>query len=643
MIVDISRRGLTSLSKSDIPRDACDVDASYNLLTSLPVDVFAERPRIWNINLRGNKISRLDFLRDMTSLGVLDLGENRLTLDSLTDVFHMHIMHLKLDGNESLSGLTEPLFLPAVFPHAWIINGSFMTDFTRRVAAQFRDSLQFAEQALALRKYNTKKGDYVSPSNAAERFLAGTTFRKKESSLVSANGVLLMSNDNEMQISRLEFLLNHFQVSLPPGDFTDYFGLAAGLLSFFWLNSPVDLIPRIVCGNYWLSVIKDIEKMEQFQLLLLLKKISDVIKPENDVQAALWEKINLQNFIETGKIPILGHSSRLILQAFIERSPDLSTTADRILYLKLRNSAKFEDMSADLNTIYNEIIAPLPEVAREHPEKGDNLVLRHPFGDIWADGTVVSYQNGRVITKLEDFVVHLPILSVFWDGRSGWREAMPMIDPLPNEEESDDELEDKTETPGGTRIHKTTPIDIGNHRTIHVRSKSEIKQVEHDKSYKIGIFDPTATLRKASPFSHHCSRYGNRTSMSTGFSSTFNYSSPSQSVTPTFVTDGFFQRNELPTAYIHMPQKPFRRPVVRAPPRRAPNLYIQDVVNITFGVEIGGGKRLRKFNVRMENPLTKKAQYKWISEDEIPPADARRLTELFQKHIESKMTIIPGI
>jgi hypothetical protein len=37
------------------------------------------------------------------------------------------------------------------------------------------------------------------------------------------------------------------------------------------------------------------------------------------------------------------------------------------------------------------------------------------------------------------------------------------------------------------------------------------------------------------------------------------------------------------------------------------------------------------------------SQYQWIAESEIATKDVKQLTDLYRKHIENKMTIIPGL
>ncbi|OHT00223.1 hypothetical protein TRFO_33138 [Tritrichomonas foetus] len=652
MNVDLSSKDLRTVSPTDIPFETLDLDLSNNKIERLPENVFQEKSKLWNVNLSNNLLNDLSFAKHFTSLGIFDLRNNNLSIDELLDIFHIYIMHLKLDGNDFSSKINSNLLLPAILTRVWIIDGIFISDYTRKLAKSYKESLSFGEEILCLRKVKYKKNEYAGVNNTAQNFLNGTSIKFSElGSFICKNGVLLQNNNDQPQIHRLNLLMQFFPPEIPEGTFSEYFGLALGILAYLWLQIPIDIIPRIVCGNYWLIVIKEIEKMEQFQFWLVLMKISQnvgqTISPDDEINQNLWDCLAVPYFLQTGEIPKPGSTPRLLLTAYIERSPDapeLPDLDDRFLYQKLRKSGKFESWNPDFETVYGEILGILPVVSKDNPEKGDEISLRHPFTDQWVTGKIISFKKGRVFIKLEYFIVQLPVLSVFWDGRGCWREALPTIDPLPpiqNEENNENEDKKKSST---------------------IRAKSEIKQVEHDKSYRVGVFNPLTSLRRTTgPASVYSTisrtsnfstlrKTGNsqKSKMSTmnsaNHGSTSNTNArPTSQLLQTFVTDGSSQRNTLPTAFIGDPVKPPRKPVMLSPPSRRPNQYVQDVVNIVFGQDIGGGRKLRKFNVRTENPLTKKSQYIWVNEDEISTEDVQRLVGLFRKHIESKMTIIPGL
>jgi hypothetical protein len=91
------------------------------------------------------------------------------------------------------------------------------------------------------------------------------------------------------------------------------------------------------------------------------------------------------------------------------------------------------------------------------------------------------------------------------------------------------------------------------------------------------------------------------------------------------------------------PIKPRHTALRRSAPTRAPGQVIEAVVNVAFGIEIGNGRRLRKFHVRLMNQITNQSRYTWVDEDAVTTADAEMLAVLFKRHVESKMTVIQGL
>lgn len=678
----IANQNRTTISKNEIPNKTTYLDLSRNQIEKLDNDFFENCPKLWNVNLSHNKLKTLSFAHDLAAIEVLDISYNNLSFDNLIDIFHIYVIQLKLQGNKFISKINNFLVLPAVLTHAWIINGIFITDYMRKQAKEFSESLSFGEEIMKLRKDQYTTSKQASISNSAHDFLNGTAVKFNEpGTYISRTGLLMKEYNEKPQINRLNLIMQLNPIELLNGTFTDYLGVSMGILSFFWMQIPVDLIPRTLCGNYWMVIVRQIEKIEQYQLVLLLMKISEVIEPEDEIRKSIWECLGVNYYLQTGEIPKSGSTPRLLLSAFLENSPDAPNTEDRILFNKLRKSAKIDPVDVeDINDrlfqqIYNEILAPLPSVACDQPKKGHTIALRHPFyPEKWVNATILSCKNGRVYSRLEHFIVQLPILSVYWDGRGVWREAVPTIDPKPIEEEEEEQNEDQMQNVDDTekvQLNNTqndiTKINTTNKSCLpQIRAKSEIRQVEHDKGYRVGIYNPISSLRKTSSPGNY-----NRSNISVKKASTLGKSaindvlsntpltaqkaikaSKSKKRTqsklvdnqPTFVTDGSMQRGAVyGSPIIAGPLKPERKAVMMASPTRRPNMYIQDVINITFGQEMGNGKKLRKFNVRTENLLTHKSQYIWIAEDEISPEDVKRLVELFKKHIESKYTIIPGL
>lgn len=665
----LSNQNRTSINKEEIPYKTTYLNFSKNQIEKLDDDIFEESPKLWSVDLSNNKLKSLSFARSLTSLELFDLSFNNLYLDNFLDIFHVYIIHLKLKGNPFYSKINNFLLLPAIFTRAWIIDGIFITDYMRKQAKEYRESLNFGEEIMKLRKDQYTTSKQASISNSAQSFLNGISVKFKEpGSYISCTGLQVIEFTEKPQINRLNLIYEINPPELIKGTSKDYLGITMGILSFFWMRVPVDIIPRIVCGNFWMVIIRQIEKMEQYQLILLLMKISEVIESDDEIQNNIWNCLGVPYFLQTGEIPKPGSTPRLLLSAFIENSPDVQNTDDRIFYQKLKNSSSFEQMGIDFSDenlfqkVYNEILAPLPSVAQDQPQKGHTLALRHPFcPDKWVNSTVISCKNGRVYSKLDYFIVQLPVLSIYWDGRGVWREAVPTIDAKESQEEEEEEeqVENKIENVDENEKNQDNKVNSMNKNKSclpQIRAKSEIKQVEQEKGYRVGIFNPISSLRKtATPGGY--ARSNNKplkkvtTLKQTVLNDLLYPSSTSKKIQPkltenqpTFVTDGSRQRGAIyGSPVICGPSKPERKTVMMTTPTRRPNMYIQDVINITFGQEIGNGKKLRKFNVRTENLLTHKSQYIWIAEDEISPEDVKRLVELFKKHIESKYTIVPGL
>lgn len=651
----LSNQNKKTISKNEIPRQTTYLNISRNHIVQLPDDLFGDCPKLWNIDMSNNKLKNIPSLHKFTALGILDLSDNDLAIDNLLDIFHLYILHIKLSGNPFYSQMNNFLILPTLLPQVMIIDGIFITDHMKKQAKEYKETISFGEEILKLRKNQYATGTYASVSNSAQLFLGGTTIKLDDpGTFISKNGILLKRNADQPQIERLRFISTFYPSELINGTFNDYFGLALGILSYFWLQVSVDYIPRTICGNYWMLMVRQIEKMEQFQLLLLLLNINELIVPEDEHQKTMWECLAVPYFLQTGEIPTIGSSPRLLLSAFISASnADLPENEDSLIYHKLINCEVFDQLNKDnpplFEKIFNEILAPLPILARDNPKKGDLITFRNPLNSQnWSTGTIVSCKFGRIYIKLESYILQIPVTSVYWDGRGIWREAVSFVDSGTLLNQIDETIEDKVEEEN--KINEQVPPKSSTHQ---IRSKSEIRQIDNKKTFRVGIFNPLSSLRKTggdrsmtSSLRHTLYDNAGKTNNSsflTNTPSTSTKTKTSPAIQPTFVTDGSMQRPMQSAAMICEPVKPSRKPAMISAPTRRPNQYVKDVINITFGPEIGNGQKLRKFNVKMENVLTHKSQYTWIAEDEISPEDTRRLVELFKKHIESKYTIIPDM
>jgi hypothetical protein len=599
-VVDLSGQGLFEFDASLITPDTTEVRIPDNQLTSLPPQTFKGRSHIWILDFNGNFLADLSYLKCFGALGYLDLRNNCLAFDELLDITHVYVAHVRLDGNP-FSKLIEdqPLTLPALLDRAWIIDGEFISDYTRRLAKSFRETIAFGETILACRRIQTTISPLTGVSQVAMTFLSGDTVQfGRVGEVISSAGVLLKSLDRQPQIERLRHLAMIWPPKVGEGGFVDYFGLALGILSAEWMNGQMDLIPRMICHDYWVWSCEGMQRLEPYERLLVLLKIVEMARPTTEVEKGLWRALDADKFLQTGEVPMHGATPRLLISAFVERIHERpADTVDRLFYLKLREHARFTTTLASLDEIYTEIVAPLPVVAPNWPLKGAEVLVRHPVTDHWVSAVCLSCKKGRVVTQAGTDVVQIPLIGMFWDGKV-WREARRL-----------------SEAP------RRRPL-------------SELGMVNSDEESM-----STSSLRSSSqasgerfPTMPEPEKSDTRALLHTGIR--------------LLGTSQFIDRGSAPPPVfrgIVGPLAPPHTAIVRAAPRRRPTQYIQDVVNVTWGADIGYGRKLRKFNVRVENTLTRRSQYQWVTEDQIAPEDVERLTALYRKHIESKLTIIPGL
>jgi Leucine-rich repeat (LRR) protein len=155
-VVDLSARGLFEFDPSLITTDTVELRIPDNQLTCLPSETFKGKSKIWSLDFSRNFISNLSCLKHFGALGYLDLRNNCLAFDELLDIEHIYIAHLRIDANP-FSKLTEvhPLTLPALLKRVWIIDGQFISDFVRKQARSFRETIPFGETVLACRRIQT--------------------------------------------------------------------------------------------------------------------------------------------------------------------------------------------------------------------------------------------------------------------------------------------------------------------------------------------------------------------------------------------------------------------------------------------------------------------------------------------------------
>lgn len=603
MVKVFDRRGehLTTIDPASIPNDVEEILLSNNNFATLPAATFQRKFALWKCDLSMNCLTDLSFLSHYGGLGYLDLRNNSLLFDELLQISHISIAHLRVDGNE-FSNITNshPLTIPAILERVWVLDGFFISDFTRRRAKEFKETLAFAEAVLACRRVKTTISKHTSVSQAAMAFLGGETFRtRSDGDFSSSQGLALNSCHLQPQIIRLRHLSTLYPPTLPPGHFLDYFSLALAILGLEWMNIPFDLIPRVTAPGYWACNSDSFNNLEQFERLLLLLSLCDKIAPETSIEDELWQALGAVHFIQTGEAPLQGSTPRLLVCAFMERSPDAIDNADRAVYGKLRQDAHFTGTDVDLSEIHREIIAPIPSEAQNCPRRGDIVNVTHPVTGEWVPTTCHLVRDGRVYTRGKRGVVQVPVSALYWDKRGTWREAGSREVPK-------------------QRVRARSQID-GAFITISKTQEEEVPVVAETPKPKFGtIEEPVAvspmTILKTNKKKMLDTKFIDRT------------------IKPVETFRGIGDPGAAKVAV-----------VPRVKPIRRGNRLVQDVVNITQGAYVGGGRHLRRFNVRVENALTHKSQYVWISEDEVSPDDVAMLVQLYRKHIESKMMIIPDM
>jgi hypothetical protein len=260
-------------------------------------------------------------------------------------------------------------------------------------------------------------------------------------------------------------------------------------------------------------------------------------------------------------------------------------------------------LADSLEDIYDEILSPMPITGGKVPAQGDTVAVRHPVSDEWVDAKCIRCKDGRVILRWGRDEIQLPLSGVYWDARGGWSEARSRVTPARpmRPQRAQSEMSD------------------GPFVTLSETTKEEEELAEEEPLSRFPILDEpkrsdTRLLLQKGVAMMNTTKFIDRT------------------IKPPETFKG-----------VNLPVKPWRPTITRSSPSRRPLQFVQDVVNISLGAELGYGRKLRRFNVRIENVLTKKSSYIWIGEDEVGPEDIEKLIALYRRHIESKLTIIPGL
>lgn len=607
-VLDLRGKSLRKLENSQIPIDTETLLLSNNEFTTLPDKIFDKRSHIWEIDLSYNKFKNIDFLKCFRGIGLLDLRNNSLDLDNILFLQNTYILDLRLDGNNFQKWTnTQPLTLNVIFKLAWILDGHFITDYVHALAEKFANSLAFGETILAARKHPTTLSKQAGVSNAANNFLVGNTLQFKEGGkFISSKGAQLQALTSHPQIERLRYLATTFEFTLPNGEFADYFGLSLGILNFFLTGSSIALVPRAVSRSYWAPLAEDIQKLEHWQLYALLFRLLEKMRPSNQIETDLLSLSELQSYVSYGAPMILGSTPRLLISAFLfNTNEEAMKSEDMQLYLAYRNAFDLTTFSRDFEVIHGEFCSEIPNNAPNSPQIGDKVRIKNPIREKFAVASIFKIQNGRAFMTLpEDIMICIPLNSIFYDANSKiWSgdRATDLKSPMMLRKTGQTFIT-AADTLGDTESEKQ---DIT--RTGVPLPPSNVKP------RNVVPTDPTFFLKRGKEMLQ----------------------------TSPFIDRS--KRSQSAFRGVVMPNAPARNVQLRTKSTRRPSQVVEGVVNVTLGPENGYGRPLRKFHVKIVGTNSKKVQYVWISEDELPEEDVQRLVSLYRNFIESKMTVIPNV
>lgn len=619
--LDLRNIGASKVTSSEIPPDTEVVLLSGNQLNSLPVNFFYKNTRIMEIDLSSNNLTSLRCLSCFTCLEYLDISGNNLELDDLISIKKICVIEIKTEFNSFVQNIGEnPYMLPALLSKAWIINGQFITDFEREQVKFYKTTMEFGEIFLNSRRQTGPTPIKSSSVHSAKEYIHDIVFKNAKNQVVvsSTSGSRIIQLTKRPQVEKLFYLANYYKIEATQGDFIDYFGVILGLLSHLWTDESLDLIPRLLCRAHWYVIQENVKKLQQWELLVLLYCYYQKVHPTDSIEQELWKALNAKKYVEKGKIPLLGSTPRLMISAFISRGIAFSTAEatptsidDLRAYLKFRKSCGFTELDSTLSSVYQELIAPFYVPSGPKPSTGDTIELVHPVSGDWVKAKIIFLKNGRVYSRTDDDVVsQLPGASMFWDGRGVWREAA--------------RKEFKTNNNGQIPQIQTfiTAADIGG-------APPPLDLAQLAQSFAP---PPPATVRVAPADRNAFLQLGRETMRSSPFIRT--------SVDPEKAK--YIEKWRLFRGIVE-PPCPGQRKSSRAPHSARKTQTIHDVVNVVQGLEYIPGRKLRKFSVKIFNPVTGKYKYDWINEADISDEEAEQLMILYREHIATKMSIVEKV
>lgn len=569
------------ISESDIPEDAERVILANNQIETLPINFFSRKKQITEIDLSRNKLISTEYVQVFRCLNVLDLRFNNLKVEDLYHLRFTTICHLKLYGNPFQSDPDyNPLIVPAIVSKAWIIDGTFVSDYIRKMASDLRTSKSFYEIVRPV-KYNEKNLEKTVAEKKIFDSVSNIDFNlQPQRQFMQSAMTPLFATTDLPQTERLRYLYERNEISLPEGKFTDYFGLVLGLLCYQWLGEPIEIIPSFLCSDYWKNVSSYVNECENWEHLLIIMKIMNIIQFNQKFEQDLFESLQIKRYLASGKPPLPGSTPRLVLTSFIARSVSLglaqiSQLDDLKIYFKFRKNCGFTANETDLESIHKEFFAQFELPSGPIPFEGDKVSVAHPLTGEWVEGVAISVNGGRIFVQLGDIIIQMPVLSVFWDGRGLWKEGLINRAKITDDQRPTEISHNTFEVPPlkATKVapsNRTAYLNIG--REAMRTSKFIDRSIKANVTFR-GIVDP--------PF--------------------------------------------------HRPKTSRKKAVI------SQTQVVDGVVNIVKGSQISDGRYLRRFLVRFINELTKKTSYVWINEEDIQECDVEKLIDLYRKHIVNPM------
>ncbi|EAY18198.1 hypothetical protein TVAG_122640 [Trichomonas vaginalis G3] len=630
MEIAFKRQGLSLevINPDEIPEDATFIDLSNNNFLSIPPETFISKTKVFKFSIANNILTDLSFLRCFEALVSLDISSNQLEIDELLQIRHIYIIFLNAQKNSFVDKLKDnPLTLIIILKRAWIINGTFVTDYARQIAKQYKKTLEFGESILNARREKLSEHNTASTTQAAKHFLIGTSFKFQEpGKFITPSGRYVKDLANRPQIEKLKYLHQNYPIDVPTGTFSDYFAIILGILSYQWMNVPISTIPRLLSRGFWGTISSEISDLEEWRLWVLLYHLSQQMCNGLAIENELWQALKVINYIKTGVQPTIGSIPRLIVAAFLFRAMDpseLQDCKDIIIYQNLRQKCNFTSLDESLETIHKEILGNLP-VPDKHPEKGETIAVIHPLTKKWINCKASYISNGRIFAQLPTIILHLPLNCLFWDGRGVWRQ-MDTVDKG---------IRPKTPTarPKSAIVPRLSEQARNAFITASKTDQNAIAStIANDFHVPISLVDTSRTRIAPSDSSKEIKKV---------VLPVFQTMARPEPVKTTAPQPKTMPRDFRGIVDPYCPKTPI---VHRKTPSRPTNQVIQNVVNVCLGHELRNGTHLRKFHAKVYNELTKKVKYVWINEDEISPADVDNLCALYRSHIQKKMDVIHDI